>query len=254
MDFLTLQTAAGPLGVIGRIHTGPARPALLVVNAAFPRERQRQRHDLVDHFPGASVLVIELLGMAGAPWANPTILDLTQALETAVRRLVGDVPIVAFGASTSSLLTLGLQLPNICRHLVLEPFFQTEGLWPFVTSARERMASDPANAAMTRFFWEVFGIGPDRLENRDYRHLLANITKPTQVVVGGASLEPKRQMDFWPSFTSAQDRAALRANPLVTLVKGPPDTGHDFGAEGESDLMIKRMLHGALREAAKLRG
>jgi hypothetical protein len=252
MDFLTLDTCAGPLGVVGRVHTGPARPALLAVNGAFPRKRHR--HDLVDHFSGVSVLVVDLPGMSGVPWANPTIPELTQGLESAVRRLVGDVPIVAFGSSTSSLVTLGLRLPNICRHLLQEPFFQTEGLWPFIASARERMARNPTNAAMTRFFCEVFGIGPDRLENRDYRHLLANITKPTDVIVGGAPLEPMRKMDFWPSFTSAQDRAALRANPLVSLFEGPPDTGHGFGAEGESDLLIKRMLHAALREAAKLCG
>jgi pimeloyl-ACP methyl ester carboxylesterase len=252
MDFMTLQTPAGAFGVVGRLHAGPARPALLAVNGAFPRKHQR--HDLVDHFPGVSVLVVELPGMSGVAWANPTIPELTQALENAVRRLVGDVPIVAFGSSASGLVTLGLQLPNICRHLVQEPFFETGNLWPFVDNARARMARNPDNAAMTRFFWEVFGIGPDRLENRDYRRLLANITKPTDVIVGGAPLEPKREMDFWPSFTSARDRAALRANPLVSLFEGPPDTGHSFGVEGEGDLLIKRMLHAALREAAKLCG
>ncbi|HLZ77352.1 hypothetical protein [Phenylobacterium sp.] len=252
MDFLTLQTAAGPLGVVGRIHTGPPRPALLAVNGAFPR--RHHRHDLVDYFPGVSVLVVELPGMSGVPWANPTIPELTQGLEAAVRRLVGDVPIVAFGSSTSVLVTLGLRLPNICRHLLQEPFFQTENLWPFVASSRARMARNPDNAAMTRFYWEAFGIGPERLENRDYRHLLENITKPTDVIVGGAPLEPMREMDFWPSFTSGQDRAALRANPLVSLIEGPPDSGHSFGSEGGSDLLIKRRLHAALLEAAKLCG
>ena len=77
---------------------------------------------------------------------------------------------------------------------------------------------------------------------------------PTDVIVGGAPLLPIREMDFWPSFTSAQDRAALRANPLVSLYEGPPDSGHSFGSEGGSDLLIKRKLHAALLEAAKLCG
>jgi hypothetical protein len=252
MDFMTLQTPAGPLGVVGRIHTGRRRPALLAVNGSFPRKHHR--HDLIDHFSGVSVLLVNLPGMAGVPWANPTIAELTQGLEETVRTLLGDVPIVALGSSTSNLVTLGLQLPNICRRVAQEPFFQTNGLWPFVTNSRARIASNPDNPAMARFFWEVFGIGPDRLENRDYRRLLANITQPTDVIVGGAPLEPLRALDFWPSFTSADDRAALRANSLVTLYEGPPDSGHSYGSEGPSDLLVKRVLHAALREAAKLCG
>jgi pimeloyl-ACP methyl ester carboxylesterase len=252
MDFMTLQTRAGPLGVVGRVHTGPRRPALLAVNGSF--RQKDNRHDLIDRFGGASVLVVNLPGMAGTPWANPTIAELTEGLEETVRRLLGDVPIVAFGASTSNLVTLGLRLPNICRRIALEPFFQTRDLWPFLPFSRARMANNPDNPALARFFWDVFGIGPDRLENRDYRGLLANITQPTDVIVGGSPLEPERELDFWPSFTSADDRAALRANPLVTLHEGPPDSGHGYGSAGPADLMVKRLLHAALREAAKLCG
>ena len=249
MDFLTLQTKAGPFGVVGRIYSDRSRPALLAVNGSFPK--RDHRHDLVEHFAGVSVLVVNLPGMAGVPWANPTVAELTEGLETVVRRLLGDVPIVAFGASTGNLPTLGLQLPNIRRRVVLEPFFQTQDLWPFIANARERMLLNPTNLAMPRFLWEVFGIGPDRVENRDYRPLLATITVPTDVLVGGAALLPERALGIWPSFTSAEDRAALRANPLVTMHEGPPNSGHGFGSEGSSDLYVKRLLHAALREAAK---
>ncbi|MGZ6047520.1 MAG: alpha/beta hydrolase [Phenylobacterium sp.] len=250
MDFMTLETRAGPLGVVGRVHTGAPRPALVVVNGAFPPKGHR--HDMVDYFSGVSVLVIDLPGMGGVPWGNPTLPELTEGLEQTLRRLLGDVPLVIFGSSTSNLVTLGLRLPNICRQVAQEPFFQTAGLWPFIASARKRMANNPANKAMARFFWEVFGIAPDRVENRDYRHLLQNIAWPTDVMVGGAPLEPERDMEFWPSFTSAEDRAALRAHPMVNLYEGPPHRGHSFGAEGQADLILKRMIHAALREAAKL--
>jgi hypothetical protein len=252
MEYLTLQTKAGPLGVVGRVYADRTKPALLTVNGSFPREKHR--HDLVEQFAGVSVLVINLPGMEGVPWANPTVAELTDGLEATVRRLLGDAPIVAFGASTSNLLTLGLQLPNIRRRVALEPFFQTGDLWPFVAHARMRLASNPRDQALARFFWEVFGIAPDRLENRDYRRLLANITVPTDVVVGGCALLPERELDIWPSFTSADDREALRANPLVLMHEGPPDTGHGFGSEGASDLYMKQVLHNALREAAKLGG
>ena len=155
-----------------------------MVNGSFPGPQHR--HDLVEQFAGVSVLVVNLPGMAGVPWANPTVAALTEGLEAAVRRLLGDVPIVAFGASTSNLVTLGLQLPNICRRVALEPFFQTEDLWPFVSWTRARMAHYPDNQALARFFWEVFGIGADRLENRDYRSLLADtITVPDRGGDGG---------------------------------------------------------------------
>jgi hypothetical protein len=252
LDFLTLQTKAGPLGAVGRVYTDRTKPALLAVNGAFPSEKHR--HDLVEHFAGVSVLVINLPGMEGVPWANPTVAELTEGLEMAVRRLLGDAPIVAFGASTSSLLTLGLRLPNIRRNVLLEPFFQTQDLWPFIAHARMLLASKPRDRTLARFFWEAFGIGPDRLENRDYRHLLANITVPTDVVMGGCALLPERELDIWPSFTAADERAALRANPLVLMHEGPPDTGHGFGSDGSSDLYMKRVLHNALREAAKLCG
>lgn len=250
MNRLIVQTRAGPLGVVGRVHTGSPRPALLAVNGAFPK--LNQRHDLVDYFRGVSVLVVDLPGMADVPWAHPTIAELTGGLEETVCRLLGDVPIVAFGASVGNLLTLGLQLPNICHRLALEPFFQTEDLWPFVRSGRRRMAERPDDADLARFLWEVFGIGPERLENRDYRHLLANITVPTQVMVGGAPLLPPRELDFWPSFTSEEDRAALSANPLVSMRQGPPDSGHSWASDGPSGLTLKQVLHGALLNAAKL--
>ena len=161
---------------------------------------------------------------------------------------------MAFGASTSNLVTLGLRLPNICRRVALEPFFQTANLWPFIAFARNRMAQYPENHALARFLWEAFGIGADRLENRDYRSLLANITVPTDVVRGATALMPPRELEIWPSFTSADDRAALAANPLVTMHEGPPDSGHGFGSSGAGDLEIRQILYNALLEAAKLRG
>ena len=65
LEFLTLQTKAGPLGVVGRVHTDRTRPALVVVNGVFPI--QDHRHDLVEQFAGVSVLVVNLPGMAGVP-------------------------------------------------------------------------------------------------------------------------------------------------------------------------------------------
>lgn len=253
MDFLLLQTSGGPLGCVGRIHTDRPRPALLAVNGSFPPKDHL--HDLVTHFVGANVLIANLPGMGGVPWANPSVARLTQGLEEAVSLLLPKVPIVALGVSTGNLLSLGLRLPNICRRVAVEPFFQTQDLWPFIADSRERLELNlglPGHKYMARYFWEVFGIGPDRLENRDYGYLLDGITVPTDVMVGQGPLLPERRLDAWPSFTSAQERLRLAANPLVTLHEGPAGSGHGYGSIPASENDLKGLLHAALLEAAKL--
>jgi hypothetical protein len=251
MSHLLIQNDDGPIGFVGRIHTDRPRPALLAVGGSFPPAGHM--HDLVSHFAGANVLIASMPGMSGVFWTKKSSVEgLTRGLEQSVRILLGDAPVVAFGASTGNLLSLGMRLPNICRRVALEPFFQTENLWPFVTDSRERLELNANRPEMARYFWEFFGIGPTTVENRDYRHLLDEITVPTDVIVGQLPLLPKRKVDIWPSFTSADDRAALTANPLVTLHEGPSGTGHSYGAVPPYDSQVKAVLYAALRDAAKL--
>jgi pimeloyl-ACP methyl ester carboxylesterase len=250
MDFLTIQTTAGPLGFVGRLHAGQRRPSLVAVSGSFPPKGYL--HDLIDQYRGANVLIVNLPGMDGVPWAPATPAQLSRGLAEAVQLLLGDSPIVAFGSSTGNLLSLGLRLPNIFHRVLVEPFFQTKDLWPFIANSRQRMERNPADAAMARYFWDVFGIGPTAFENRDYRHLLDAITVPSDVVVGQLPLLPARSVEIWPSFTSEEDRAALTANPLVTLHVGPTGTGHNINADPAADAQIKRALHAALLAGAAL--
>jgi pimeloyl-ACP methyl ester carboxylesterase len=250
MEHLLIQTSGGPLGFVGRLHTDQVRPSLLVVTGSFPPDGYL--HGLVSDFPGANVLIANMPGMSKVFWADePSVTGITKGLEDALRLLLPDMPIVAFGSSTGNILSLGLRLPNICHRVADEPFFQTEDLWPFIANSRERMRLNPSAAHMARYFWEYFGIGPDRLENRDYRYLLDNITVPTDVVVGQSALLPVRGLPIWPSFTSTQDRAKLAENPLVTLHQGPAGSGHSYGSKPEGSDLLKRLLHAALLKAAK---
>lgn len=254
MDHLSIQTEGGPLSIVGRVHTDRTKPSLLVVRGSFPPKDHML--ELPIYFRGASVLVVTLPGMvSGAYWADrPNVAGLTRGLERAVGMLLPDTPIVAFGASTGSILSLGLRLPNIRRHVVVEPFLRTKDLWPFIANSRDRLKKNPDLEPMARFFWEVFGIGADRLEDRDYGYLLEAITVPTDVVVGQLPLLPPRDLAVWPSFTSAEDRARLLANPMVTLHEGPPGSGHAHGTVGASYEQTKRLvlaaLHAASRDAA----
>jgi hypothetical protein len=252
MEYLSIQTEGGPLGFVGRIHTDRIRPSLLVVRGSFPPKDHML--DLPTYFVGANVLVVTLPGMAaGAFWADsPNVAGLTRGLERALGMLLPDTPIVAVGSSTSNILSLGLRLPNICRRVAIEPFFQTKDLWPFIDDSRERLKLNPGHEAMARFFWEFFGIGADRLENRDYGYLLESITVPTDVMVGQLPLLPERSVEIWPSFTSDEDRARLAANPLVTFHEGPVGTGHIHGSVEPSYGQTKKLIHAALREAARL--
>jgi hypothetical protein len=250
MDVVILQTSAGPLSVVGRIHADQPRPVLLAVLGSFPP--RGYLHNLVDRFPGANVLIVNLPGMAGAPWSDATPAELGVGLTEALGALVADLPIVSFASSTGNLVSLGLRLPNIRRRVLVEPFFQTRHLWPFIANSRERMAANPEHKELANYFRTFFGIGPTSLENRDYRHLLEAITTPSDVVVGQSPLLPPRATEIWPSFTSEEDRAALRANPLVTFHEGPKGTGHNIQSNPAADAVIRRALHAGLLEAAKL--
>jgi hypothetical protein len=255
MDQLILQGEGGPLGIVGRVYAD-SRAALLAVNGSFPPPGQL--HDLITHFTGVSVVIVNLPGMGGAPWANATVSGLTESLEQTVRLLLPSAPIVAFGASTGNLLSLGLRLPNICRRVALEPFLETGELWPFIANSRERLemnlprAHTGHYAYLKDYLWEVFGVASDKLENRDYRRLLDNITVPTDVMVGELPLLPRRRTDIWPSFTSAKDRASLAANPLVTFHEGPAGTGHSYQSGVPTGEQLKHLLHAALRHAVKV--
>ncbi|HEX3366200.1 hypothetical protein [Phenylobacterium sp.] len=252
VEHVFVQTSAGPFGFIGRLHTDRRRPSLLAVNGSFPQKDYL--HDLPDAFPGANVLMVHVPGMGKTPWSGRSAADLTIGLQEAVSLLFRDLPLVVFSASTGNLLALGLTNPNICRRVCVEPFFQTERLWPFIDYARGELERHPKDAGKAQFLWDFFGITPDRLENRDYRHLLDCVTQPTDVVCGSVLLgEPPDDREvIWPSFTLAEEREALAANPLVTLHPSPPGFGHAVAHFQPGKNLVNRLNHGALRAAAEL--
>jgi hypothetical protein len=249
METVVVRTSAGVFGVVGQLHADRLRPALVAVSGSFPPKGHL--HHLVTHFAGVSVLVVRLPGM-GVGWSAADVPALTTGLEELIARLLGDTPLVLFGASTGNLLTLGARSPHICRRVALEPFFQTANLWPFVANARERMRQFPDHEGLRTYFWKLFGVTETSVENRDYRYLIEGLTEPTDVVAGQVPLLPERDARAWPSFLEEEERQVLRRHPLVTLHEGPSGSGHTYGTDpDEGQKLVTRLLHAALRVASE---
>jgi hypothetical protein len=242
---LQIRTSGGTFGFQGVLHTDRRRPALLAVNGSFPGPDYL--HDLPGRFPGANVLFVSLPGM-GVPWTSTTGPDMVRGLTEAATLLFRDLPLVVFGASTGNLVALGMQMPNIVRKVSLEPFLSTANLWPFIAWARNYMRRNPNESWAREYLWNVFGIGLDDLENRDYSSLVDRIDVPTDVVTGTVPLLPQRRLSVWPSLCSQEARALLSAHPLVTMHEGPAGSGHNTGDAGHEQV-LGLMLAG-LREAS----
>ncbi len=249
MDRLVVETSHGTLYLVGRLHAGSARPTLLVVTGAFPP--RDYRHEIIDDYPGVNVLVGSLPGM-DAPFLNRQSQEsYSAAFDEMIARLAPRDPLIAYGISTGSLVTLGMKSPNLRHHIVEEPFDSTVGLWPVVDNFRKNLVLFADNPWLRDFLWNLFGLTADTLEDRDYSALLSGIRQTADVLVGAEPLEPERDFDGWPSLTSARARALLAANPKVALHVGPPGSGHGYGTLEEGRRAVGALVLKALHAAAR---
>jgi len=251
MDRLTVQTRFGPLPVVGRLYADRRRPTLLAVGGVFPPTDYL--HDLVGKHPNDNVIVGSLPGMFSPAFDRHLPADYSAAFDELIGLLLPTQPIVAYGVSTGALVTLGLQAPNVVRHIAQEPFFNTRDLWPFQAHAQERLRANPDNRGLADFLASIFGIGLGGIENIDYEHLARGIRLPTDVIVAELPLLPKRALDLWPSFTSVHDRDLLRANATVRLHEAQKGTGHNVAGGPVGERFVQQIREDALREAARVR-
>ncbi|MGZ6040085.1 MAG: alpha/beta hydrolase [Phenylobacterium sp.] len=251
MNHLVLTTPYGPLYLVGRVHTNKRQPALLAMGGAWTPDNFL--HEVVDWFPGASVLVAPFPGMGGSLTRTFDVTTLARAVDEVIATLLKDVPVVTYGVSTGCLVTLGLRAPEIARHVALEPFFRTAPLWPLHRAIREFIAAAPERVGGAQAAEALFGYTAppaEQIVDRDYRAVRDGLSAPTDVIVADLPLEPVRQMVGWPSFTSLEDREALAKNPLVTLHRGPAGSGHQVSDTPEGEAQIRDLLRRALLEAA----
>src|SRR5262249_11851384 len=129
MNHLEIQTSLGEICVVGRLHA-TVRPTLLVIPGSFtPPE---YKHELVDAFPGASVLISDLPGMRSPMFRAPTAKNYATAFDELLSVLPHGSPVVVYSLSTGCLVALGMRSPRIVGHVLEEPFFSTANLWPLV--------------------------------------------------------------------------------------------------------------------------
>lgn len=247
MKHLVVETSFGPLFLVGRLYAERKRPALVAVGGAWAADDFL--HELVDWFPGATVLVSPLPGMGGSVTRSWDVSAMSRAVDEAIALFLREVPVVAFGASTGCLVTLGLRAPEVVRQVALEPFFRTAPLWPVHEFARRNLAGGAENAGFAAAAEGLFGFTQESVTDRDHRKLLAGLETPADVILGDVPLEPLRRLDAWPSLTSVEDRAELARHPLITLHRGPAGSGHYVHGTPEGAATMRQVLTKALTAA-----
>lgn len=247
MNHLIVSTDHGPLYFVGRIHTDLSRPVLFVMGGIWTPDDHL--HEVVDWFPGASVIVAPLPGMGSTYTLTFDVANGAKTVEQALATLVPGRKVVTFGVSTGCLITLAQRAPQVVGHVALEPFFRTGPLWPFLHSARQMLDAAPERVGAAQAAWEIFGLKDASVTDRDYRHLAHEVTAPVDAILGAEPLEPKRHMQGWPSLTSAEDRALMAANPHFTLHDGPPGSGHYLQGAPGGEQLVRNVLYQALRRA-----
>jgi pimeloyl-ACP methyl ester carboxylesterase len=249
MNYLEVQTGYGPVCFVGRLYAA-IRPTLLVIGGAFPPKEFR--HSCVDEFPGANVIVANIPGMKCPSHPIPTANNFSRAFDELISTLLPPPrPVVVHGVSTGCLISLGLRSPNIVHQIAEEPFFDTEDLWPLIDEFRDRLVKEPENVNLRAFLWNLFGYSTDRIVNRSYHELLDGLEPPVDVIVGREPLLPRREVDTWPSLTSAADRDFLTSNANATIHEGTPGSGHGLILDRPNAALLKQLTLDALHRAAK---
>jgi len=252
MNHLVVTTAHGSLYTVGRIHSNKRRPLLFAMGGAWTPDDFL--HELVDWFPGASVLIAPFPGMGVSRTTTFDVTNLSRMVDEAITSLFGEVPVVAYGVSAGCLVTLGLRAPQIVRHVATEPFFRTSPLWPLQATMRDMILAAPEKVGGAKAAEALFGYTAppnEMIVDRDYHHVMEGLDRPVDVILGDAPLEPVREINRWPSFTSAADRELLASHPRVTVHPGPTGSGHYVDQTPDGVALVRGVLRNALLTAAE---
>jgi pimeloyl-ACP methyl ester carboxylesterase len=214
---------ATPLGDIWMWGRDTGKPIALVITGAFADFEIYDRLQLV--LPQFDVLRTHLPGNHSPALAETSIAAMSGAISEALTSRFAGRSMVTLGFSTGALVAMGVAAPGLKALLLVEPFLRTAHVWPF-----RGMVEDHRSAEQQTFLWNVLGVRDGEAEQRDYRHLARGLGVPGHVLLGGIPLVPRRPLPNLPSLVDEEDRATLRAQPLLNLTE-VPGAGHNVAAQ-----------------------
>jgi len=232
---LEVETPFGPVW-FWRRDTG--QPVLLLITGTFAEADVMRGLD--DVLQGVDLWRAHLPGNHCPPLATASVGMFAAAFTHAIGTALKGREVVVMGLSVGGLVALGIRAPNVRRLMVVEPPLLTEGLWLL------EVLRDQAPPGHEDFLWQVLGIGPDRIEPRDYSALLAALRLPTRALVGGVCGPRDLDFEIMPSLITPACRALLDRHPQVTVVEAP-GAGHNVPARGT--MIFFRALKTTCREA-----
>ena len=216
-----VTTSLGDLWLWGDADTsGDDRPLVLSISGAFSIAEPRAVTELPGLLPEALVLNAHLPGNHCPPLVSHSIGVYARAFDEAVDAI--GRPTIVVGASVGALVAFAMVSPWLRGIVAADPPLVGSKLWPLVEPFRKKLRDHPHDMSQREFIWSVFGIDETRHEERDYRHLLDQITVPTWVLFGDEALYPRRPAEKLMSLLDEPERDLLRKHPMtrIRLIEG----------------------------------
>jgi len=195
----------------------------------------------------AEACVLRLPGAEAPALRETSMQAAARAVGEVIVQLFPDRPVVLLGVSAGAVVALGVRAPNLRRIVAVEPTLRTGELWPLQAVVRDHLAPLPRDAAAHRAFAAYMGLGARADRPRDDLALLDRLDLPTDVILAGEPLEPRREAARLPSLVDATVRARLAAHPRVRLHLA---AGSGHNAQGAAPKLLRDVLFEACRRAS----
>ena len=206
MEIIEVQTEFGPVQFRG---TDTGNPILLLITGAFSSEQVMVQ--LGERFGKVDVFRAHLPGNHCPPLIEASVGVFGAAFSAALDQRFPGRDVVLVGLSVGALVGFSIRTPGVRAIVAIEPPLLMREAWPLEVL---REQAPPGQEAL---LWNVLGIGPDRVEDRDYRPLVSDLRAPTFVLLGE---DPPALGTVWvemPGLVGAESRRALQASPRVEM-------------------------------------
>lgn len=180
----------------------------------------------------ADVIVFDLPGHGRSEAVLPATLEnLSASVLHAIRTIASHRRVFVVGESLGGLIALrlaGEPGPSpICAVVACDPPMSTAKLWQLQADFLPALRKSAAPEGFLSMAWEVFGIGPDRIEERLYYPLVDRLQRPTLIITGDTPLFPSRMSEKTPCVVDELDKFLVRRfYPDAAELREVPEAGH----------------------------